>query len=67
MSDKQAGKPTAGFRLWSLVIVVLASALALPVFVIVSFLFVPAGEVWRHFADKLFGTQWHMVVQADTN
>ncbi len=53
MSDKQAGKPTAGFRLWSLVIVVLATALALPVFVIVSFLFVPAGEVWRHLADTV--------------
>jgi len=53
MSDRLAGKPTAEFSFWSHAIVLLAIVLALPVIVIVSYLFVPAGDVWRHLADTV--------------
>lgn len=37
-------------RLWSVGIVSVALVLALPVLVIVGFVFVPAGDTWRHLA-----------------
>ncbi len=36
--------------LWSLGVVISALLLALPVLVVLTYLFVPAGEVWRHLA-----------------
>jgi len=38
---------------WPLSVVVVALVLALPVVVVVGFVFVPAGDVWRHLADTV--------------
>ncbi len=40
-------------RLWSVGIVSVALVLALPVLVIVGFVFVPAGDTWRHLATTV--------------
>ncbi|HEX7026195.1 MAG TPA: iron ABC transporter permease [Gammaproteobacteria bacterium] len=38
---------------WSLAVSLLAVLLALPTLTIVSFVFVPAGEIWHHLADTV--------------
>lgn len=40
-------------RAWSNGVAAVALLLALPVLVVVGFVFVPAGEVWRHLADTV--------------
>lgn len=58
------GRPSSGVRRhtrrghgwnprWSLAVSLLAVLLALPTLTIVSFVFVPAGEIWRHLADTV--------------
>jgi hypothetical protein len=39
-----------GGRVWPVAVVTIAATLALPILVVVGFLLVPAGEVWRHLA-----------------
>ncbi len=38
---------------WTLGVVMLAALLAIPVLTVASFVFVPAGEVWRHLVDTV--------------
>ncbi len=45
--------PTRHGAIWSSGTVAVALLLALPVLVIVGFLFVPAGDTWRHLADTV--------------
>jgi iron(III) transport system permease protein len=42
-----------GSRLWSIGSVAVALLLAVPVLVIAAFVFVPAGDTWRHLADTV--------------
>ncbi len=43
----------AWLRVWPLLLILIATLLALPILVIVGFLFVPAGEVWAHLVDTV--------------
>ena len=49
----QALGRAAGSGWWGAGITTLALLLALPVLLVVGFLFVPAGEVWRHLAETV--------------
>ena len=53
MTDEQTGNPAAKRSYWSAGVVLVALVLALPVLVVVSFVLVPAGEIWRHLADTV--------------
>ncbi|MET0004901.1 MAG: iron ABC transporter permease [Candidatus Thiodiazotropha sp.] len=48
-------RPHLSIRLngWSVAVLSLALLLAVPVIVVLSYLFEPAGEVWRHLADTV--------------
>ena len=57
-SEPAAGlRPQAPARLrigpWAAVVVAIALLLALPVLVVIGFVLVPAGEVWRHLVDTV--------------
>jgi iron(III) transport system permease protein len=43
----------AGLTAWTLGVVIIALLLALPVMVVLGYLFVPAGEVWGHLVDTV--------------
>lgn len=43
----------ARLRPWPILVVLVASLLALPVLVVVGFVFVPAGEVWKHLVETV--------------
>jgi len=53
MADRLAALPRGGRSGWGPGITALALVLALPVLVVVGFLFVPAGEVWQHLVDTV--------------
>ncbi|WP_316365995.1 ABC transporter permease [Candidatus Thiodiazotropha sp. CDECU1] len=42
-----------GFNPWSVGVLTVAVVLAVPVVVVLSYIFEPAGEVWRHLADTV--------------
>lgn len=46
-------RPSPHLSLWPSALTLIALLLALPVLVVVGFLFIPAGEVWRHLADTV--------------
>ncbi|MEA3276342.1 MAG: iron ABC transporter permease [Pseudomonadota bacterium] len=46
-------RPFARRGFWPATVITAAFLLALPVLVVVAFVFVPAGEVWRHLADTV--------------
>ncbi|MBK5931167.1 ABC transporter permease [Halochromatium salexigens] len=45
----------AWLRVWPLLLILIATLLALPILVIVGFLFVPAVEVWAHLIETVLG------------
>ena len=53
MSGLQATRSVSRANAWSAGVVLTALLLALPVLVVLAFLLVPAGEVWRHLADTV--------------
>jgi iron(III) transport system permease protein len=46
-------KARSGLTIWNLGVVVIALLLALPVFVVLAYLFEPSGEVWRHLVETV--------------
>jgi iron(III) transport system permease protein len=48
-----ANAPGTGRSWWTRLVIAAALLLAMPVLVVVAFVFVPAGEVWRHLADTV--------------
>lgn len=43
------------FNGWTLFTVITALIIASPVFIVVSYVFVPTGEIWSHLADTVLG------------
>jgi len=43
------------FNGWTLFTVITALIIASPVFIVVSYIFVPTGEIWSHLADTVLG------------
>lgn len=52
-SGRLALMTRARLRAWPGLVVLVATLLALPILVVVGFVFVPAGEVWRHLVDTV--------------
>lgn len=53
MTDRRANKPIVQRNFWPAGILLVALVLALPILVVLGFLLVPAGDVWRHLADTV--------------
>jgi iron(III) transport system permease protein len=53
MTGRQTDRSIARRGFWPAGVILVALALALPVLVVLGFLFVPAGDVWRHLADTV--------------
>ncbi len=53
MAAKPPGTRAARRAWWPVSVLAIALLLALPVLVVVGFVFVPAGDVWRHLADTV--------------